>query len=253
MQFLIENVISAGVQRIIGLMTPASAFIKACKAIYDIVKFLIDHAQQIADLINSILDAIGLVASGAIDKAAQAVEDSLAKAVPVAIGFFASIPGLGNISTKVQSIIQKMRQPIDKAIDWVIDQGMKAYKKVSNKLKKSKLGKKFSAAKKKAKQKLKETKEWGKNKQKAVKEKDRKKKTGQADKRTEQQKKADLRKAVAEAEKFMQEPEATPETVKVKLPKLQSKYGLKSAKLEKVGDSIYYVLVEINPKAKTDN
>ncbi|MGV2387877.1 MAG UNVERIFIED_CONTAM: hypothetical protein LVR29_04885 [Microcystis novacekii LVE1205-3] len=66
MQFLIENVISAGCNRIIGLMTPASAFIKACKAIDQIRQVLIDHAQQIADLINSILDAIGLVASGAI-------------------------------------------------------------------------------------------------------------------------------------------------------------------------------------------
>ena len=168
MKFLIENVISAGVQWIIGLLSPASAFIKACKAIYDIVKFFIDHAQQIADLVNSILDAIALVASGAIDKAAQAVEDSLAKAIPVAIGFMASILSLGNISAKVQSIIQKMRQPIDKAIDWVINQGVKAYKKVSNKFKKSKLGEKVSAAKKKAKQKLKAAKQWGKNKQKAA-------------------------------------------------------------------------------------
>ena len=137
------------------------ARIKACKAIYDIVKFFMEHAQQIADLINSILDAIALVASGVIDKAAQAVEDSLAKAIPVAIGFLASVLGFGGISEKVQSIIQKMRQPIDKAIDWVIDQGVKAYKKVSNKLKKSKLGKKIGAAKKKAKQKLKAAKQWG--------------------------------------------------------------------------------------------
>ncbi|MGV2387878.1 MAG UNVERIFIED_CONTAM: hypothetical protein LVR29_04890 [Microcystis novacekii LVE1205-3] len=187
-------------------------------------------------------------------KAAQAVEDSLAKAVPVAIRFSASIPGLGNISTKVQSIIQKMRQPIDKAIDWVIDQGMKAYKKVSNKLKKSKLGKKFSAAKKKAKQKLKETKEWGKNKQKAVKEKDRKKKTGQADKRTEQEKKADLRKAVAEAEKFMQEPEATPETVKSKTAKASIKIWTQISKARKSRrQHILRLSVDINPKAKTGN
>lgn len=176
MKFLIENVIKAGVQWIIGLMTPASAFIKACKAIYDIVKFFIDQAKQIADLINSILDAIALVASGAIDKAAQAIEDSLAKAIPVAIGFLASILGLGGISEKVQSIIKKMRQPIDKAIDWVIDQGVKAYKKVSNKLKKSKLGKKVSGVKKKAKQKLKAAKQWGKNKQKAAKHSFEKKK-----------------------------------------------------------------------------
>ncbi|MDB9327947.1 hypothetical protein PN435_17595 [Nodularia spumigena CS-590/02] len=153
MQFLIENVISAGVQWIIGLMSPASAFIKACKAIYDIVKFFIEHAQQIADLINSILDAIALVASGAIDKAAQAVEDCLAKAIPVAIGFLASVLGLGGISEKVQSIIQKMRQPIEKAIDWVIDEGVKAYQVVEQKIQKTKLAKKAKAAKEAARKK----------------------------------------------------------------------------------------------------
>ncbi|MEH2156551.1 eCIS core domain-containing protein [Nostoc sp.] len=151
--FLIENVIVAGVQWIIGLMSPASAFIKACKAIYDIIKFFIEHAQQIADLINSILDAVALVASGAIDKAAQAIEDSLAKAIPVAIGFLASILGLGGITEKVQSIIKKMRQPIDKAIDWVIDQGVKAYKVVEQKIQKTKLAKKAKAAKEAARKK----------------------------------------------------------------------------------------------------
>ncbi|MBD2358718.1 DUF4157 domain-containing protein [Tolypothrix sp. FACHB-123] len=168
MQFLIENVIVAGVQWIIGLMSPASAFIKACKAIYDIIKFFIEHAQQIADLINSILDAVSLVASGAIDKAAQAVEDSLAKAIPVAIDFLARILGLGNISGKVQAIIQKMRQPIDKAIDWVIDQGVKAYKKVSNKFKQSKLGKKIKATKATARKKKEAAEKWIKNKKEAV-------------------------------------------------------------------------------------
>ena len=167
--FLTKNVITDGIEWIIGLMRPASGFIKACKAIYDIVKFFIDHAKQIADLINSVLDAIGLVAGGAIDQASQAIENTLTKAIPLAISFLASLLGLGGIGEKVQAIIKKIRQPIEKAIDWVIDQGVKAYKKVSNKFKKSKLGKKFSAVKKKAKQKLKAAKQWGKNKQKAAK------------------------------------------------------------------------------------
>ena len=168
--FIIEQVIKGGIQWILSMLNPASAFIKACQAIVQIVQFFMDNAQRIADLINSIVDAVLAIANGAIKQAVQGVENALATAIPLVIDFLAKLLGLGNIGQKVQAIIQKLRQPVENAVNWVINQGMKAYKKVSNKLKKSKLGKKFGAFKKKAKQKLKAAKQWGKNKQKVAKQ-----------------------------------------------------------------------------------
>ncbi|HEY9802999.1 MAG TPA: DUF4157 domain-containing protein, partial [Leptolyngbyaceae cyanobacterium] len=88
--FVIEKVITAGIEWILSLLTPASAFIKAAKAIYEIVKFFIERAGQIADLINAILDAIGAIAAGSIDQAVKGVENALAKSLPVVISFLAS-------------------------------------------------------------------------------------------------------------------------------------------------------------------
>ena len=48
-----EKVIVAGITWIIGLLNPASAFFKACKAIYDIVMFFIDRGSQILALVNA--------------------------------------------------------------------------------------------------------------------------------------------------------------------------------------------------------
>ena len=45
--FIKEKVIIAGVTWVIGLLNPASAFFKACKAIYDIVMFFINRGSQI--------------------------------------------------------------------------------------------------------------------------------------------------------------------------------------------------------------
>lgn len=132
--FIIEKVITAGIEWILSLLTPASAFIKAAKAIYEIVKFFIERAQQIADLINAILDAIGAIASGAIDQAIKGVENALAKSLPVVISFLASLLGLDGIAGKIQAIFQKLRKPMEKAVDWVIDKGAKAFKKVGSKL-----------------------------------------------------------------------------------------------------------------------
>jgi len=124
MTFVRERIIMAGVTWILSLLNPASAFIKACKAIYDIVIFFIERGRQILELINAILDSIAAIATGALDKAAQLVENALAKAVPVVISFLAALLGLGGISEKVKGIIERVRKPISKAIDWVINKAM---------------------------------------------------------------------------------------------------------------------------------
>jgi Domain of unknown function (DUF4157) len=287
--FIIEKVITAGIEWVLSLLTPASAFIKAAKAIYEIVKFFIERAQQIADLINAILDAIGAIAGGSLDQAIKGVENALAKSLPVVISFLASLLGLGGIAGKIQAIFQKLRKPMEKAVDWVIDKGSKAFKAVGNKFNKSKVGKKFNAAKDKAKEKYKAGKQWVEDKKaageqwvddkkeaahnwvegkkKSVKDKfdkfgnkvkdkfgfgkDKKAQDGKADERTMEQKKAQLDLALQEAEQILNQKDATPDTVKAKLPKLQSKYHLKSAKLLKDNDNTYYIEAEINPKEKS--
>ncbi len=114
------EVIEAGIKWIMGLLTPVGAFIKAAMAIYDIVKFFIEKASQIGELISAIIDGIAEIARGGIAGAAKLIEDALAKALPIVIGFLASLLGIGDLSKKVQGLIEKIRAKIDKAIDWVI-------------------------------------------------------------------------------------------------------------------------------------
>jgi hypothetical protein len=126
--FIKERVIIAGVTWIVGLLNPASAFFKACKAIYDIVMFFINHGSEILDLVNAVIDSMAAIAKGAIDVAATFVENALAKAIPVAIGFLASLLGLGDISGTVKKTIDKAQAPVNKAIDWVVNMAVKGGK-----------------------------------------------------------------------------------------------------------------------------
>jgi|GEM_PF-2369986 len=128
--FVQNRVIMAGITWIIGLLNPASAFFKACKAIYDIVMFFINRGSQIMALVNAVVDSMGAIAKGAIGTAASFVEGALAKAIPVAIGFLASLLGLGDPAKPVRELIEKARAPIDKAIDWVINLAVKGVKAV---------------------------------------------------------------------------------------------------------------------------
>ncbi len=126
--FVEEKVIVAGITWVIGLLNPASAFFKACKAIYDIVMFFIERGSQILALVNAIIDSMASIAAGNIAVAANFVEDALAKTIPVAIGFLASLLGLGDISGEIRKIIDKAQAPINEAIDWVIHQAVKLVK-----------------------------------------------------------------------------------------------------------------------------
>ena len=134
-EFIQEKVIIAGIMWLIGLLNPVAAFIKACKAIYDIVKFFIDRAEQVGELVNAILDSVGAIAGGALGEAAGKVENALAKGIPVAIGFLASLLGLGGISDKIKSIIHAIQEPIHNVISKVLNVVLKPFKWIGNKIK----------------------------------------------------------------------------------------------------------------------
>jgi hypothetical protein len=128
---VITQVIKAGISWLMGVLGgPAGAFIKAAKAIYDVVMWFINNGSQLMSLVEAIIGSISAIASGAIDSAAKFVEDSLAKAIPVVIGFLASLLGLGGFADKIKAIIQKIQEPINRAIDWVLDKAKAIAKKV---------------------------------------------------------------------------------------------------------------------------
>jgi hypothetical protein len=122
--FVTDSIIKAGVTWIIGLLNPAGAFIKACKAIYDVIMFFVERGSQIVSLVNAVVDSVSAIADGAIGVAASAVENALSKALPVAISFLAALLGVTGITEKIRDIIGKVQAPVHKAIDWLVN---KAY------------------------------------------------------------------------------------------------------------------------------
>lgn len=126
------EVVQAGIKWIMGLLTPAGAFIKAAMAIYDIVKFFIEKASQIGELINAIVDGVAAIASGSLGGAAKLIEDALARSLPIVIGFLANLLGIGDLAKKVQGIIEKIREKVDAGIDWVINKAVAVAKKIGS-------------------------------------------------------------------------------------------------------------------------
>lgn len=119
-EFLVEKVIKAGITWLISLFNPASAFIKACMLIYEVINWFIKNAKRLMNLINGIIDSVVDITVGNLKGASARIEKTLANTVPIVIGFLAGLLGLGDLSDKIKGIINKLRQPINKAIDWIL-------------------------------------------------------------------------------------------------------------------------------------
>ncbi|GLY40042.1 hypothetical protein Amsp01_060650 [Amycolatopsis sp. NBRC 101858] len=133
--YLLPTIIMAGITWIISLFNPASAFIRACKMIIDIIKFIVTNGRQIIEFVNTVLDAVIAIAKGGAGGVAGLVEKALARSIPVLIGALAALLGIGGIAGKVKEIFQKLARPVNKAIDWVIGKIVGLAKKVWAKLK----------------------------------------------------------------------------------------------------------------------
>ncbi len=119
-EYLIPTVLIAGITWIVSLLNPASAFIKACKAIIDIVTFIVQRGAQIIEFVNAVLDAVIAIAAGGAGGVPALIEGALAKSVPVLIGFLAALLGIGGIADKVKKIFQALSKPVMTAIDWIV-------------------------------------------------------------------------------------------------------------------------------------
>ncbi|GLZ00745.1 hypothetical protein [Actinoplanes sp. NBRC 103695] len=134
-EYLVPTVLIAGITWIISLLNPASAFIKACKMIIDIVTFIIERGAQIIEFVNAVLDAVIAIAGGGAGGVPGLIEAALAKSIPVLIGALAAILGIGGIATKVKSFFQALSKPVMKAVDWVVGKIVGLGKKIWAKLK----------------------------------------------------------------------------------------------------------------------
>lgn len=133
--YLLPTIIIAGITWIISLFNPASAFIRACKTIIDIIRFITTQGRQIIEFVNTVLDAVLAIARGGTGGVPELIERALARSIPVLIGALAAILGIGGIANKVRQIFQQLARPVNHAIDWAINKIVGLVKKLWIKIK----------------------------------------------------------------------------------------------------------------------
>jgi len=119
--WIVFRIIRSAVEKLILMWNPAGAIFEAVRTIYNIIIFFYENIKRIKDVVTSIFNSITQIAMGQIKKAANYVENSLSKTLPLAINFLARFLKLGGLPKKIRDLINKARKPVDKLIDRLID------------------------------------------------------------------------------------------------------------------------------------
>lgn len=137
--FVVETIVKKAVMKVVSLLVPGGAFIQAIISIYDTIMVFIDKLSKIIQVAKAFLDSMMDIVAGKLEGAAKKVESVLAGLLTLAISFLAGFLGLGKIADKVMEIIKKIRAPIDKALDflvnWIVNAGKALYGKAKGAVK----------------------------------------------------------------------------------------------------------------------
>ncbi|WP_341328765.1 DUF4157 domain-containing protein [Methylotuvimicrobium sp. KM2] len=212
---VVDMVVKKAVPKIVSMFIPGAGFISAILSIYDLVMVVVQKLSKIAQVGAAFIGSIVQIAAGNIGAAAKRVESVLAGMLSLAISFLAGFAGFGKVADKVMGVINKVRVPIDKALDkligWIVGRAKALFAKL--------LGKNGTDA------------------------------------RTPEQKKEALNKALNEAEVLQKKPNITVSEIRKGLPAIKSKYNLGSLGLvidsESDSKKTVHISGKVNPDGKT--
>jgi hypothetical protein len=127
--FIQQRLVMAGITQLLSLLSPVGAVIQAIIKTYNTIQFFIQRINQILDLVESIVNSVSAIASGALGQAANFVERTMARTIPVILDFLARFIGLGDVGGQVQRTIQGLQarvdQMLDRAVDWIRTQAQR--------------------------------------------------------------------------------------------------------------------------------
>lgn len=124
--WIMTRIIEQVTVKLLGMLDPTGimAVVNSFIAFYRAVQSFIEKLREMLEIVNSFVAGVANIARGSIADAANYLENALARAIPVAIGFLANQVGLRGLGTRIGEMIAGLREKINAAIDWLIDKAL---------------------------------------------------------------------------------------------------------------------------------
>ncbi len=126
--WIMEKIITQITVKLLSMLDPTGimAVINSCIAIYKAVQSFIKYLRQMLEIVNSFVEGIAEIAGGNIIKAASFLERTMARGIPIVIGFLANQVGLTGIGKRIAEMLEKVREMVDKALEWLVNKAVNA-------------------------------------------------------------------------------------------------------------------------------
>jgi hypothetical protein len=131
-EWIMERVITRAAQWLMSLLDPTgiTAVVNSVRSFIAAVQSAVEYARDILAIVADYTSTIVAVARGEVGPGAEKLEQGLANAVPVAIGFLMNQLGLGDVGEKIREIVAGLRQTVDRALTWLVDRAVGAVQSV---------------------------------------------------------------------------------------------------------------------------
>jgi hypothetical protein len=127
--WLITQIVKQAVLWVLSLLNPVSALLKIIKMIYDVVMFFVENIDRILQLVEAVIQSTANIVAGNIAAAANWIENSMARILPIIISFLARLLGIGGIANKIRSFIKKIQKKVRGVVDKILKKIVKGIKK----------------------------------------------------------------------------------------------------------------------------
>jgi hypothetical protein len=124
--WIMDRIISQVTARLLSMLDPTGimAVINSAIAIYRAIQSFIRYLRQMLEVVNSFVNGVADIAEGNVTTAANYLERTMDRAMPIVIGFLANQIGLSGVGRRIAEIIASVRQMVDRALTWLVNRAV---------------------------------------------------------------------------------------------------------------------------------
>ena len=124
--WITEQIVNRVLARLLSMLDPTGimAVVNSAIAIYSAIHSFIRYLREILEVINSFVNGVADIAEGNVTTAANYLERTMGRAMPIVIGFLANQVGLSGIGRRVGEMIERVRTMVDNALTWLVNRAV---------------------------------------------------------------------------------------------------------------------------------
>jgi hypothetical protein len=124
--WVMERIITTMTTRLLSMLDPTGimAVINSAIAIYRAIQSFIRYLRQMLEVVNSFVEGTLAIAEGNVAPAANYLENTMDRAMPIVIGFLANQVGLSGLGRRIGDMIGRARELVDQALTWLVNRAV---------------------------------------------------------------------------------------------------------------------------------